>query len=242
MRVTQGARCRAGTRRVVPPADARTGDGAGRVLLPRGIRRWPAGRDARPSGRQPLGFVPQRLLDVQAVAPCLGRSRNGNARRTPWGPCQASTGRPRRSHTPRRLQLEQLHLDRRRATRRASGFFRGVGPGYLQTIGVPWRDGRDIRPGEQHTGVAVVNEAFARGVLSRGQNPVGRVFHLPWRKAPTGHRDRRAGGRHTLPRPPRAGAAGGLRAVPSGRPCDWRVRPRLNAAFLVRATTPTCRH
>ena len=117
-------------------------------------------------------------------------------------------------------------------------FFRGVGPGYLHTIGVRWRDGRDIRPGEVHTGVAVVNEAFARAFY-RGANPVGRVFHLPWRQgtrraieivglvADTRYRDLRE---PALP----------VAFVPFRMfdPATGAVRPRLDAVFLVRTTTP----
>ena len=55
------------------------------------------------------------------------------------------------------------------------GYFLGVSPGWVDTMGIPWIDGRDLRAGETTPGVAIVNEAFAKQCFG-GQNPVGRWF------------------------------------------------------------------
>ena len=134
--------------------------------------------------RQPLGFVPQHLLTVQAVAatprPVEEWERAAEALGTLPGVDEAAIGD--RTLVDGSGWNNFISIDGAPPAE-PRAFFRGVGPGYLHTIGVRWRDGRDIRPGEVHTGVAVVNEAFARAYY-RGANPVGRVFHLPWRRAP----------------------------------------------------------
>ena len=188
--------------------------------------------------RQPLGFVPQRLLAVQAVAatprPVEEWERATAAIAELPGVDKAAIGD--------RTLLDGFNWNNFISIDGAPpaeprAFFRAVGPNYLQTIGVPWRDGRDIRPGEQHPGVAVVNEAFARAYY-RGQNPIGRVFHLPWRNG-------------TLRAITIIGLVGDARyrdlreAVPPVAYVPFRdtlqtelPRPRSNAAILVRATTP----
>jgi putative ABC transport system permease protein len=58
--------------------------------------------------------------------------------------------------------------------------FREVGPGFLTTVGIPLRHGRDVGIRDQGTPVAVVNEAFARKYLA-GENPLGhRVDFQDW--------------------------------------------------------------
>ena len=188
--------------------------------------------------RQPLGFVPQHLLTVQAVAatprPVEEWERAAEALGALPGVDEAAIGD--RTLLDGAGWNNFISIDGAPPAE-PRAFFRGVGPGYLRTIGVPWRDGRDIRPGEVHTGVAVVNEAFSRAFY-RGANPVGRVFHLPWRQ---GTRraidDRRPGRGHALPRPPRAvplspscrSGCSTRRQVPCGRvstPCSSCVPRR----------------
>ena len=187
--------------------------------------------------QQPLGFVPQRLLTVQAVSstpraveeweraveavgtlPGVERAALGDRTLLDggnWNSFISIDGAP-----PAEPRV----------------FMRAVGPGYLDTIGVAWRDGRDIRAGEQHPSVAIVNQAFARAYY-RGANPIGRTFHLPSRDgtrrpltvvglvADARYRDLRE------PVPPVA-------YVPfRDTLADGVLRPRLNAAFLVRTTT-----
>ena len=53
--------------------------------------------------------------------------------------------------------------------------FLHVSPGWLDTMRIPLRDGRDFRPGDAHPSVAIVNTAFARQYLN-GANPVGQWF------------------------------------------------------------------
>lgn len=54
-------------------------------------------------------------------------------------------------------------------------YFLGVSPGWLQTMEIPLKSGRDFRADDAFPRVAIVNEAFARRYFD-GQNPVGRVF------------------------------------------------------------------
>jgi len=60
-------------------------------------------------------------------------------------------------------------------------FFLNVSPGWTGTMRIPFIDGRDFRPAdtsprtEPGSGVAIVNEAFARQFFN-GENPVGKWF------------------------------------------------------------------
>jgi predicted permease len=64
-------------------------------------------------------------------------------------------------------------------------FFLNVSPGWLDALKIPLIDGRDFRPGEMDTGVAIVNETFAKTFFN-GANPVGKSFeranpkHIPF--------------------------------------------------------------
>jgi predicted permease len=70
-----------------------------------------------------------------------------------------------------------------RAAEPRSPYMLDVSPGFFETMGIGWIDGRDFRPGDPPprlnghnqplAGVGIVNEAFAR-VYFDGQNPVGR--------------------------------------------------------------------
>jgi predicted permease len=187
--------------------------------------------------RQPLGFVPQHLLAVQGVAatprPVEEWERAVAAIGELPGVDKAALGD--RTLLDGANWNNFISIDGAPPAEPRS-FFRAVGPGYLETIGVPWRDGRDIRPGEANPSVAVVNQAFARAYYG-GRSPLGKVFHLPWRNGTrraitvvgvvgdARYRDLRE------PVPPVA-------YVPFRDTLLGEVpRPRLNAAFLVRATT-----
>ncbi len=50
-----------------------------------------------------------------------------------------------------------------------------ISPGWLDTMKIPFIDGRDFRDGETSPGVAIVNEAFAKQFFN-GENPVGKSF------------------------------------------------------------------
>lgn len=129
--------------------------------------------------RQPLGFVPQRLLAVQVVSP----------RPTPVGEFEALVLALRDlpgvdmvaiadrapldgSNWNNFISIDGATPDDRRA------FFRGITPGFLETVRLPLLGGRDLRDGEHHPAVAVVNEAFSRTFFG-GRNPVGLTFQLP---------------------------------------------------------------
>jgi predicted permease len=50
-------------------------------------------------------------------------------------------------------------------------------PGWLDTMRIPLRDGRDFRPTDSYPGVAIVNESFAKQFFN-GENPVGKSFEM----------------------------------------------------------------
>ena len=50
-----------------------------------------------------------------------------------------------------------------------------ISPGCLDSMKIPFIDGRDFRDGETAPGVAIVNEAFAKQFFN-GENPVGKSF------------------------------------------------------------------
>ena len=56
-----------------------------------------------------------------------------------------------------------------------SPYFFSIAPGWIGLMGIPLRAGRDLRPGEQYQGAAVVNEAFAARYFP-GIDPVGKTF------------------------------------------------------------------
>jgi predicted permease len=54
-------------------------------------------------------------------------------------------------------------------------YFLAVSPGFLDTMRIPFVQGRDFRPDESFPGKAIVNEAFVQQCFS-GRNPIGRWF------------------------------------------------------------------
>ena len=54
-------------------------------------------------------------------------------------------------------------------------YFLAVSPGWVDTMKIPFIDGRDFRPGETAPGVAIVNETFAKEYF-KGENPIGQSF------------------------------------------------------------------
>ncbi len=54
-------------------------------------------------------------------------------------------------------------------------YFLSVSPGWLDTMKIPFIDGRDFRPDDTYPGVAIVNESFAKEYF-QGENPVGKSF------------------------------------------------------------------
>jgi predicted permease len=60
--------------------------------------------------------------------------------------------------------------------------FLNVSPGWLDTMRIPFIDGRDFRDGETSPEVAIVNDAFAKQFFN-GENPVGKSFDRGGAKA-----------------------------------------------------------
>jgi predicted lysophospholipase L1 biosynthesis ABC-type transport system permease subunit len=54
---------------------------------------------------------------------------------------------------------------------------RAVSPGWLETMKIELKDGRDFRPSDANPGSALVNETFAK-VYFDGEDPVGKAFDL----------------------------------------------------------------
>ena len=57
-------------------------------------------------------------------------------------------------------------------------YFLGVSPGWIDTMKIPFIDGRDFRADDTFPGVAIVNQAFAKAYFN-GENPVGKWFEKP---------------------------------------------------------------
>jgi putative ABC transport system permease protein len=53
--------------------------------------------------------------------------------------------------------------------------FLGVSPGWIDTMKIPFLDGREFSPRDVYPGVAIVNQAFARRYFN-GENPIGKSF------------------------------------------------------------------
>jgi predicted permease len=60
--------------------------------------------------------------------------------------------------------------------------FLNISPGWLDTMRIPFIDGRDFREGETSPEVAIVNDAFAKQFFN-GENPVGKSFDRGGAKA-----------------------------------------------------------
>jgi len=54
-------------------------------------------------------------------------------------------------------------------------YFLNISPGWLDTMKIPFMDGRDFRAGETYPGVAIVSQTFAKRFFG-SQNPVGSWF------------------------------------------------------------------
>jgi predicted permease len=54
-------------------------------------------------------------------------------------------------------------------------YFLNVSPGWIDTMKIPWIDGRDFRAADTSPGVAIVNDAFAKQYFN-GENPIGKSF------------------------------------------------------------------
>jgi predicted permease len=66
-------------------------------------------------------------------------------------------------------------------------YFLGVSPGFVETMGIGFAAGRDLRAGETYPGVALVNEAFVKQCFA-GENPIGRWFEKESGDGVTRHR------------------------------------------------------
>jgi predicted permease len=76
-----------------------------------------------------------------------------------------------------------IHVNGQPDTKTLS-YLLAVSPGWLQTMRIPLKDGRDLRDSDLAGEEAVVNETFVKQYFA-GQNPVGRSFSLLGSSAPT---------------------------------------------------------
>jgi predicted permease len=61
-------------------------------------------------------------------------------------------------------------------------FFLAVSPGWVDTMKIPFVDGRDFRASDASPGSAIVNETFAKQFFN-GENPIGKSFAKTYRRA-----------------------------------------------------------
>jgi putative ABC transport system permease protein len=54
-------------------------------------------------------------------------------------------------------------------------YFLNVSPGWIDTMKIPFIDGRDFRASDTYPGAAIVNNTFAKRYF-KGENPIGRTF------------------------------------------------------------------
>jgi predicted permease len=54
-------------------------------------------------------------------------------------------------------------------------YFLNISPGWIDTMKIPFLDGRDFIAADRYPGVAIVNQAFAKRYFN-GENPIGKLF------------------------------------------------------------------
>jgi predicted permease len=125
---------------------------------------------------QPTGFVSDRLLAVEVVAPhpqrpVSWRQVAAHLSSLPGIADVALAAWPLLSGS---MQGGFVAVQGAPASNVLSYSLR-ISPGWLATMKIPLLDGRDLRPGDTGPGVAIVNEAFAKAYF-HGANPVGKSF------------------------------------------------------------------
>jgi len=117
-------------------------------------------------------------------------------------------------------------------------YFLGVSPGWTETMGIPFIDGRDLRAGDTNPGVAIVNEAFAKQCFG-GENPIGRWFEKETGDGVTRDRFQVVGlvrdARYRNMREPITPTA----YVPfHSLDAEGALRPKTSGTFIVRTSSP----
>lgn len=125
---------------------------------------------------QPLGFSSERLLalDVEtkpSQSPILWNLVAEHLRQLPGVEQVAIAGWPLLSG----IGANGFVSVNGAAANDVLAYFLDISPGWLETMKIPLLDGRDFRPIDAQSGVAIVNEAFAQEYFD-GKNPVGKWF------------------------------------------------------------------
>ena len=126
---------------------------------------------------QPLGFSADRLLAVEVVS-------KGKPPAAVWeelaGRMRSVPGVERVSQSEWALLGGNAWTTGVKMPGQTTGdgspvYVLGVAPGWLETMGIPLRQGRDLRSTDSPETTAIVNEAFAKRYFAQ-QSPVGRTF------------------------------------------------------------------
>ncbi|MDR3699343.1 MAG: ADOP family duplicated permease [Candidatus Sulfopaludibacter sp.] len=125
---------------------------------------------------QPAGFSAERLLALEVASQAGQPAVNweqvaGHLRTVPGVEKVALAGWPLLSGT-----MSNNHVSVQGATPGSVlCFFLSVSPGWVDTMRIPFLNGRDFRPGDAYPGAAIVNRTFARQYFG-GADPVGQSF------------------------------------------------------------------
>jgi predicted permease len=125
---------------------------------------------------QPTGFSAERIINLEAVthrpqAPAFWDQVAEHLRGVPGVERVALTGWPLMSGES---WTGSVSVNGALPTEVFSDFLR-VSPGWIDTMRIPFIDGRDFRSSETYPTVAIVNEAFAKQYFG-GANPIGKSF------------------------------------------------------------------
>ena len=125
---------------------------------------------------QPIGFSPERLLALDVVSqtgqpPVYWEQVADQLRTVPGVQKVALAAWPLMSG----IMSNNYVSVHGAAPRSVLCFFLGVSPGWVDTMRIPFLDGRDFRPGDAYPGAAIVNQTFVRQYFD-GADPVGQSF------------------------------------------------------------------
>ena len=125
---------------------------------------------------QPTGFSAERILNLEAVTqrpqpPAFWDQVAEHLRAVPGVETVALTVWPLMSGES---AVGDISINGAPPSEVFSDFLY-VSPGWIDTMRIPFIDGRDFRPSDTNPAAAIVNEAFAKQYFS-GENPIGRSF------------------------------------------------------------------
>ena len=126
---------------------------------------------------QPTGFSAERLLNINVVTQqnepmSLWDQVAEQLRKAPGVEIAAFADWPLLDGYS--FKYNAVSIDGERPTE-ALAWFLNISPGWMDTMKIPFIDGRDFRRSDLSPGVAIVNESFARQYFEGG-NPIGRWF------------------------------------------------------------------